>query len=75
MHDRDKCTSCDVIKPVLKYADVFIQPLKTFGVDYQPVTADWNQFHVMKFDADLFLQHPSTFLPVHPTLQNCVLLI
>ena len=75
MHDYGKCVSCEAVEPALNSADTIIQSSKSPNADYQPFIVHWNNFQVTKPVSTSFNLHPPAYLPVHPTLLYCVLLI
>ncbi|MBI4006428.1 MAG: hypothetical protein HY356_07130 [Gammaproteobacteria bacterium] len=75
MHDQDKCVSCEAVEPVLNSADTIVQTIKLTNAHYQPLISGWNDLQIKKTVSVSFDLLPPSYLPVHPTLLYCVLLI
>lgn len=75
MHDHGRCISCYAAVPALNSVDTIVKFTKSPNTDYQPFIVNWHSLQVAKPVSVSFNLHPPAYLPVHPTLLYCVLLI
>ena len=73
--DQETCNTCNSLEPMLNHTDEVVQPAKVANDDFQLVLVEYAEVNAPVFTSVSFNIHSPPYLPVHPTLRFCSLLI
>ena len=73
--EQETCNTCNTLEPILNHTDEVVQPANLAYDDFQPALVDYAELNAPVFTSVSFNIHSPPYLPVHPTLQFCSLLI